>query len=51
MPAVGRLWPSDDDSDEGDDDDDGEGGQGAVDLLLLLQGCSLCLQIVHNHLK
>ena len=22
LPAVGRLWPSDDDDDDGDDDDD-----------------------------
>ena len=26
MPAVGRLWPSDDDDDDGDGDDDGDDG-------------------------
>ena len=25
MPAVGRLWPSDDDGDDDDEDDDDEG--------------------------
>ena len=31
MPAVGRLWPSNDDDEDGDGDNDvgdGEGGQG-----------------------
>ena len=26
MPAVGRLWPSDDDDGDDDDDDDGDDG-------------------------
>ena len=31
MPAVGRLWPSDDDDDDDDDIGDGGGGVDGVD--------------------
>ena len=31
LPAVGRLWPSDDDDDDGDDDADDDDGDGCKD--------------------
>ena len=46
------LVCDDEDSDERDDNDDGEVGQRATaSYFLLLQCCSLSLQIVHNNLK
>ena len=36
MPAVGRLWPSDDDGDDDDDDDDGDGDDDHLEESLLL---------------